>query len=56
MKVVKLIPGIQHLPYASKKSKATPTRLFVSLVEEVVIATLQGLAETIEDGEEHLVF
>ena len=51
-----LIPIIQHLPYTSRKPKITPTRLFVSSVEEAVLATLEGLTEAIEDGEEPLVF
>lgn len=55
-KAVELIPGIQHLPYASRKPKATPTAVVVSSVEEAFLATLEGLAEAIEDIEETLVF
>ena len=55
-KADRLIADIQHVPYASKKSKATPTRVVVSLVEEAILATLKGRAEAIEDGEEPLVF
>jgi len=56
MKAVGLIPDIQYLPYASRKPKSTPTGVVVSSVEEVVLATLKGLAEYIEDGEEPPVF
>lgn len=55
-KAVGLIPGIQHLPYASRKPKATPTEVVVSSMEEVVLSTVEGLAEAIEDGGEPLVF
>jgi len=51
-----LITGIQHLTYASRKLKTTPTRVFVSSVEEAVLATLEGLAEAIEDRGEPMVF
>jgi len=56
VKAVKLIPGIQNLPYTSRKPKATPTGVVVSLVVEVIIATLEGLAEAIEDKEEPPLF
>ena len=56
VKAVRLIPSIQHLPYASRKPKATPTGVVVSSVEEAVLATLEGLAKAIEEGEEPLVF
>lgn len=56
VKAVGLIPDIHHLTYVSRKSKATPTGVVVSLVEEAALATFQGLAEAIEDGEEPLVF
>lgn len=56
MKAVKLIPCIQHNPYASRKPKATPIGVVVSSKEEAVLATLEGMAEAIEDGEEHSVF
>ena len=55
-KVVRLIPGIQHLPYALRKAKTTPTGVVVSLVEEVVLATLKVLAEVVENGKEPPVF
>jgi len=54
-KVVRLILGIQHLPYASRKPKSTPTRVIVSSMEEVVLTTLEGLEESIEDREEPLI-
>ena len=56
LKAVRLIPGIHHVPYASRKPKATPTGVVVSLVEEVVLATLEGMAKAIEDEEETSVF
>lgn len=55
-KFVGLIPRIQHLPYTSRKPKTTPTRVVVSSLEEVVLATLEGLAKAIEDGEEPSFF
>jgi len=56
VKEVELIPGIQHLPYASRKPKATPTGAIVSLMEEVVLTTLEGLEEYIQYGEEPSIF
>jgi len=53
---VRLIVGIQHLLYISKKKKTTPTMAFVSSVKEEVLATLEGLEEVVEDREEPLVF
>jgi len=55
-KAVKLILGIQHLPYASRKPKITLTWVVVSSVEEVVLSTLEGLLEVVEDKEEPSVF
>jgi len=52
LRLFRLISGIQHLPCASRKLKTTPTRVVVSLVEEAVLATLEGLAEAIEDEED----
>ena len=54
-KTVELTPGVQDLPYASKKPKTTPKGV-VSSVEEVVLAMLEGLPEAIENEEEPPVF
>jgi len=55
-KAIKLIPRIQDLPYASRNPKTTPIGVVVSLMEEAVLATLEGLSEAIENREEPLVF
>ena len=55
-KVVRRIPRVQYLPHTSKKTNTTPTGVVVSSVEEAVLATLEGLEEAIEDGEEPPIF
>jgi len=51
-----LIPGIQQLPYASRKPKTTPTGVVVSLAEEAILATLEDPEEVVEDGDEPPIF
>lgn len=55
-KEFRLIPGIQDLPYASKKPNTTPIVVVVSSVVEAVLATLEVLAKAIENREEPPVF
>lgn len=52
MKEVRLILGVQHLPHTSRKLESTPIEVVVPPMEEAVFATLEGLEEDIEDGEE----
>jgi len=51
-----LIPDRQHLPRSSRNPKVAPTGVVVSLAEEVVLSTLEGLEEAIEDREEPPIF
>ena len=55
-KAVGLIPGVHNLPSSQRKQKTIPTRVVVSSVEEVILATLEELAEVVENEEEPLVF
>lgn len=51
-KVVGLIPGVIILPYSPNKNKTTSIGIVVSSVEEVVLATLEELADSMEREEE----
>lgn len=54
-KAIRLIPGIKDLPYASRNPNTITTGIVVSSMEEVVLATLEGLEEAVENREEPLI-
>jgi len=55
-KVVGLIPGVDNIPSSQRKKNITTRGVVVSFFKEVILTTLEELAEFVENEEEPPIF